>query len=120
MRRLTQQSQNLAQGELDTPFQWEDDEIGKLDQNLEAAREALREQVNSLAQKNLKLETELIDRKQIESALVANQNRYRHLVENTTVILGCQSDGMAIHLRRPASRETARLPDLGLVQRGVF
>ncbi len=86
MRRLTQQSQNLAQGELDTPFQWEDDEIGKLGQNLEAAREALREQVNSLAQKNLKLETELISRKQIESALVANQNRYRHLVENTTVI----------------------------------
>lgn len=86
MRILALQSQKLAQGELDTPFQWEDDEIGKLGQNLEAAREALREQVNSLAQKNLKLETELISRKQIESALVANQNRYRCLVENTAVI----------------------------------
>lgn len=87
LRQLTEQSMQLARNKLQTPFIWRrNDEIGVLGQNLEATRNALQALLNTLEQKNVQLETDLLSRRQIESALRANQDRYRRLVETTQVI----------------------------------
>jgi len=87
MRQLSGQARKLASTELDTPFAWHrDDEIGTLGQNLEATRKAIKSLLGTLEQKTIQLETDLISRQQIESALIASQNRYRRLVETTDVI----------------------------------
>lgn len=87
MRQLSSQAKKLAGTELDTPFAWHrDDEIGALGQNLEATRKAIKSLLGTLEQKTIQLETDLISRQQIESALIASQNRYRRLVETTDVI----------------------------------
>lgn len=87
LQKLTEQSQQLARNELRTPFAWRrNDEIGLLGQNLEATRNALQALLGTLEQKNIQLETDLLSRRQIESALLASQNRYKRLVETTHVI----------------------------------
>ncbi|MBS1155591.1 MAG: hypothetical protein H6R07_1515 [Proteobacteria bacterium] len=87
VRQLAEQSMQLARNKLQTPFVWRrHDEIGELGQNLEATRNALQALLNTLEQKNVQLETDLLSRRQIESALRASQDRYRRLVETTRVI----------------------------------
>ncbi|MDR3409898.1 MAG: ATP-binding protein [Formivibrio sp.] len=87
LRRLTEQSQQLARNKLQNPFVWHrNDEIGLLGQNLEATRNSLQTLLSTLEQKNVQLETDLRSRRQIELALRASKDRYRRLVETTHVI----------------------------------
>lgn len=87
LRQLTEQSKKLANNDLDSVFLWRrQDEIGILGQNLEASRKSLKNLMGALEQKNIQLEVDLISRQQIESALLASQNRYRRLVETTSII----------------------------------
>ena len=87
VQRLTRQSRQLAQHELDEAFVWHrNDELGRLGRNLEQTRKSLRELIHTLEQKNLQLEADILSRRQIESALRASENRYRRLVEDTEVI----------------------------------
>jgi PAS domain S-box-containing protein len=87
LKTLLAQSKKLSRNELDTPFAWPaKDELGKLGQNLEATRQALKGYHDKLEQKNLQLEADLISRRQIEAALRVGQDRYRQLVENTNLI----------------------------------
>lgn len=86
-KRLIQHSRQLARNELDTPFEWKrNDEIGILGRNLDTTRIAIKDLLGKLEQKNLQLEVDLMSRVQVESALLAAQNRYRRLFENTHVI----------------------------------
>lgn len=87
LRQLTEQSRKLANNDLQTPFSWQrNDEIGELGQSLETTRKALRQLLGELEQKTIRLETDLLSRRQAESALHTSQNRYRRLVENTPAI----------------------------------
>ena len=87
VQRLTRQSRQLAQHELDEAFDWQrNDELGRLGRNLEMTRQSLRALIQTLEQKNLQLEADILSRRQIESALRASEDRYRRLVENTEVI----------------------------------
>lgn len=87
IRRLSSQSQKLADNDLDTPFTWQRcDELGTLGQNLESSRQSLKALMQTLEQKNIQLEVDLMNRQHIEASLLATQNRYRRLLENTPLI----------------------------------
>lgn len=87
LETLLDQSGKLARNDLDTPFSWsQNDEIGRLGQNLESTRKSIKDYLSMLEQKSLQLEADLLSRRQIEAALRAGQNRYRHLVEDTNLI----------------------------------
>ncbi|GAB7125629.1 hypothetical protein JCM19000A_01360 [Silvimonas sp. JCM 19000] len=87
VNRLTRQSLQLAQQDLSESFEWQrNDELGRLGRNLEHTRRSLRQLIQTLEQKNLQLEADLLSRRQIELALRASEDRYRRLVENTQVI----------------------------------
>ncbi|WP_169307275.1 sensor histidine kinase [Chitiniphilus eburneus] len=84
---LTKQAKRLANQQLDQPFIWHrDDELGQLGHGLEATRQSLKAMFDTLEQKNLQLEADLISRRHIESALRASQGRFQRLVESTRVI----------------------------------
>ncbi|UXY14142.1 ATP-binding protein [Chitiniphilus purpureus] len=84
---LSRQSRKLAEQELDEPFIWKrEDELGQLGHSLEATRQSLKSLIDTLEQKNLQLEADLISRRHIESALRASQDRFQRLVESTRVI----------------------------------
>ncbi|KAF0814928.1 Phytochrome-like protein cph1 [Andreprevotia sp. IGB-42] len=87
MAELSRQSLKLANRQLDEPFVWHrNDEIGQLGHNLETTRQSLHAMVETLEQKNLQLEADILSRRQIESALRVSQDRYQRLVESTQVI----------------------------------
>lgn len=87
LEKLTQQSQLLANRQLNQAFIWQrDDELGQLGHSLESTRQALHHLVGTLEQKNVQLEADLISRQQIESALRVSQDRFRRLVESTRLI----------------------------------
>jgi signal transduction histidine kinase len=87
LEKLTKQSTELANDQLDRPFIWHrEDEIGQLGSALEQTRLALREMIGALEQKNLQLEADLMSRQQIESALRVSEDRMRRLVESTRLI----------------------------------
>lgn len=87
LQRLLRQSGQLARHELDETFSWaRDDELGELGLSLETTRQSLRQLIGDLEQKNLQLEADIISRSQAEEALRASENRFRRLVENSSVI----------------------------------
>ncbi|WP_348945432.1 ATP-binding protein [Chitinibacter sp. FCG-7] len=87
LEKLTQQSTQLANDQLDRPFIWHrEDEIGQLGSALEQTRQALQKMISTLEQKNLQLEADLMSRQQIESALRVSEDRMRRLVESTRLI----------------------------------
>ncbi|QZA80157.1 ATP-binding protein [Deefgea piscis] len=87
LKKLTVQSQRLADRQLNQAFIWRrHDELGHLGQSLESTRQALHDLIGTLEQKNVQLEADLISRKQIESALRVSQDRFRRLVESTRII----------------------------------
>ncbi|WP_297576860.1 ATP-binding protein [uncultured Deefgea sp.] len=87
LKKLTQQSQQLANRQLNQAFIWRrHDELGHLGQSLESTRQALHDLIGTLEQKNVQLEADLISRQQIESALRVSQDRFRRLLESTRVI----------------------------------
>lgn len=87
LQRLLRQSGQLARHELDEAFTWaRDDELGELGLSLETTRQSLRQLIGDLEQKNLQLEADIISRGQAEEALRASENRFRRLVENSSVI----------------------------------
>ena len=87
IQRLTEQSQKLVDHDLDTIINWNrQDEIGQLGQNLESSRQSIKTLMNSLEQKNLELEVDLMNRQHIEAGLIASQNRCRRLLESTHLI----------------------------------
>ncbi|HSC79537.1 MAG TPA: ATP-binding protein [Chitinolyticbacter sp.] len=84
---LSRQSKRLAHKQLDEPFIWRrEDELGELGHSLETTRQSLKALIDTLEQKNLQLEADLISRRHIESALRASQDRFQRLVESTRVI----------------------------------
>lgn len=87
LQRLMAESIRLARRELSTPFEWKrQDEIGKLGQSLEITRQSLHSLFGELEHKNQELEADIQQRKQIEQALRASEDRYRRLVESTNVV----------------------------------
>ncbi|GAA5785233.1 hypothetical protein GCM10007860_19130 [Chitiniphilus shinanonensis] len=87
LNALTNQAKRLAGQQLDQPFIWHrEDELGQLGHGLEATRQSLKAMFDTLEQKNLQLEADLISRRHIESALRASQGRFQRLVESTRVI----------------------------------
>ena len=87
LQRLIRQTTQLAPNELQTSFKWHrHDEIGQLGQCLEDARKTLLARFEEFKQKNIQMEANLLSHQQIESSLLAGQNRYRHFVENTPLI----------------------------------
>lgn len=87
LKRLMTESIRLAQRDLSTPFEWKrEDEIGKLGQSLEITRQSLHSLFAELEAKNHELEADIQQRKQIEQALRASEDRYRRLVESTNVV----------------------------------
>ncbi|MBE9609857.1 sensor histidine kinase [Chitinilyticum piscinae] len=87
LQKLLRQSGRLARRELEERFEWErDDELGELGQSLETTRVAVRQLIGDLEQNNLQLEADLISRMQVEEALRASENRFRRLVESSSVI----------------------------------
>ncbi|MCB5194676.1 ATP-binding protein [Deefgea salmonis] len=87
LKKLTEQSQQLADRQLNQAFIWRrHDELGHLGQSLESTRQALHDLIGTLEQKNVQLEADLISRQQIESALRVSQDRFRRLVESTRII----------------------------------
>ncbi|HEY9103375.1 ATP-binding protein [Chitinimonas sp.] len=87
LQRLMTESIRLARRDLSTPFEWRrHDEIGKLGQSLEITRQSLHSLFAELESKNKELEADIQQRKQIEHALRASEDRYRRLVESTNVV----------------------------------
>ncbi|MDN3576952.1 ATP-binding protein [Chitinimonas viridis] len=87
LQRLMSESIRLARRDLSTPFEWKrQDEIGKLGQSLEITRQSLHSLFGELESKNKELEADILQRKQIEHALRASEDRYRRLVESTNVV----------------------------------
>ncbi|GAB3249638.1 sensor histidine kinase [Chitinimonas naiadis] len=87
LQRLMSESIRLARRDLSTPFEWRrHDEIGKLGQSLEITRQSLHSLFAELESKNKELEADIQQRKQIEHALRASEDRYRRLVESTNVV----------------------------------
>jgi PAS domain S-box-containing protein len=87
LQRLMSESIRLASRDLSTPFEWRrQDEIGKLGQSLEITRQSLHSLFGELETKNRELEADIQQRKQIEHALRASEDRYRRLVESTNVV----------------------------------
>ncbi|MBV8658777.1 MAG: PAS domain S-box protein [Burkholderiales bacterium] len=87
LQRLMSESIRLASRDLSTPFEWRrQDEIGKLGQSLEITRQSLHSLFAELESKNKELEADIQQRKQIEHALRASEDRYRRLVESTNVV----------------------------------
>ena len=87
LKKLIQQSQLLADRQLNQAFIWQrDDELGQLGHSLESTRLSLHHLISTLEQKNVQLEADLISRQQIESALRVSQDRFRRLVESTRLI----------------------------------
>jgi PAS domain S-box-containing protein len=87
LQRLMSESIRLASRDLSTPFEWRrQDEIGKLGQSLEITRQSLHSLFAELESKNRELEADIQQRKQIEHALRASEDRYRRLVESTNVV----------------------------------
>ncbi|WP_158228985.1 sensor histidine kinase [Chitinimonas sp. BJB300] len=87
LQRLMAESIRLAKRELSTPFEWKrQDEIGKLGQSLEITRQSLHSLFGELESKNHELEADIQQRRQIEQALRASEDRYRRLVESTNVV----------------------------------
>ncbi|WP_374354363.1 ATP-binding protein [Chitinimonas sp.] len=87
LQRLMSESIRLASRDLSTPFEWRrQDEIGKLGQSLEITRQSLHSLFGELEAKNRELEADIQQRKQIEQALRASEDRYRRLVESTNVV----------------------------------
>lgn len=87
LQRLMSESIRLARRDLSTPFEWRrHDEIGKLGQSLEITRQSLHSLFGELESKNRELEADIQQRRQIEQALRASEDRYRRLVESTNVV----------------------------------
>ncbi|XZG69603.1 sensor histidine kinase [Chitinibacteraceae bacterium HSL-7] len=84
---LQRQATSLAELQLDTPFEWPvSDELGRLGTKLERTRLVVRDLIDTLEQKNLQLEAELLSRRQIESALRATKERQQRLLELPHII----------------------------------
>ncbi len=87
VKRLMSESIRLASRDLSTPFEWKrQDELGKLGQSLEITRQSLHSLFSELEAKNRELQADISQRKQIEQALRASEDRYRRLVESTNVV----------------------------------
>ena len=87
LQRLTRESVRLANRDLATPFDWQrQDEIGRVGRSLEITRQSLHNLFAELEHKNAALEADIQQRKQVEQALRASEDRYRRLVESTNVI----------------------------------
>lgn len=85
--QLKEESIRLARRELSTPFIWtRSDELGELGQSLETTRQSLHQLFAELENKNRELERDILQRKQVEQALRTSEDRYRRLVESTSVV----------------------------------
>ncbi len=84
LRRLGEEAELLARGELEHPIvALRDDEIGDLENRLEITRQALQGLFRSLEQKNHDLETDLEERRHVEAALRDREQRLRAMVEQS-------------------------------------
>ncbi|MET1077670.1 MAG: response regulator [Pseudomonas sp.] len=88
IRRLTQESERLAQRDLSTPFIWHRrDELGTLGGSLEQTRQALQTLFNQIETKNLELQADILRRTHTERELQLHRDHLEELVKERTAEL---------------------------------
>lgn len=96
IRRLMQQSEQLAQREHTTSFVWKrHDEIGSLGRSLESTRKALQELFTKLEERNRALKYDIKRRTRIEEELKRHRYHLEELVNQRTAILAQRSEELA-------------------------
>ncbi|MGE5623180.1 MAG: HAMP domain-containing protein, partial [Bacillota bacterium] len=88
IRRLMQESQQLARRELSEPFVWRsDDELGSLGNSLESTRQALQALFHEIESKNRELQRDIERRTATERELQRHRGHLEELVEERTAEL---------------------------------
>ncbi|MDA8135568.1 MAG: ATP-binding protein [Desulfobacteraceae bacterium] len=83
IQELTDSAMGIAAGNLDKEIQiGGNDEVGILSRSFAGMRDAIKEKIEDLAEKNKALSREILERKRIEDALRKSENKYRVLLEN--------------------------------------
>ena len=83
IRELTASAMEIAAGNLDKEIKvGGNDEVGILSRSFAGMRDAVKEKIDDLAEKNRELSWEILERKRIEEALRKSKNKYRVLLEN--------------------------------------
>lgn len=88
IRRLTEESERLAQRDLSTPFIWNrKDELGNLGSSLEQTRQALQTLFNQIEAKNQELQADISRRARTETELQLHRDHLEELVKDRTAEL---------------------------------
>lgn len=88
LKKLQADAQRLARGQLEAPLHWtRQDEMGSLAQGLEAMRSELVVSIKERDQKNVDLQTELVERKRIETALGVSQAKFEAIFNASPVAM---------------------------------
>lgn len=83
IQELTTSAMEIAAGNLEQAINTSgNDEVGVLSRSFAGMRDALKDKIDDLAEKNRDLLREIVERKRIETALRKSENKYRTLVEN--------------------------------------
>ncbi|MFT3735663.1 MAG: ATP-binding protein [Rhodocyclaceae bacterium] len=112
--RLVEDAQRLATGDLDESIQsLRDDEIGRVQTQLESTRKALRGLIVSLEQKNVALEQDLRVRERVQTALRNSEQKFSSLFQDAPIPLALlrRSDGVYLDVNAAMATELGFRPD---------
>ena len=83
IKKLTAAAGEIAAGNLGKEIKiGGNDEVGILSRSFAGMRNAVKDKIDDLAEKNKELSREILERKRIEDALRKSENKYRMLLEN--------------------------------------
>ncbi|GAA5164017.1 sensor histidine kinase [Viridibacterium curvum] len=114
LERLVIDAQRLATGDLDESIQsLRDDEIGRVQTQLESTRKALRGLIVSLEQKNVALEQDLRVRERVQMALRNSEQKFSSLFQDAPIPLALlrRSDGVYLDVNAAMAIELGFRPD---------